>query len=80
MRSYSCFYRSIAKKNCREWSASLGDGGGDGDVAGRGGLAPLMDPRAFDNIIKFIIKPPEIRTHHSGGEAWNPWWRTAVLV
>ena len=40
----------------------------------------LQDPRAINNIIKFTIKPPRIRSQLRGDEAWNPWWRTTVLV
>jgi hypothetical protein len=40
----------------------------------------LQDPRAINNIIKFTIRPPRIRSHLRGDEAWNPWWRTSLLV
>jgi hypothetical protein len=40
----------------------------------------LQDPRSTNNIIKFSVKPPRIRSHTRGDEAWNPWWRTALLV
>jgi hypothetical protein len=40
----------------------------------------LQDPRAINNIIKFTIRPPRIRSYLRGDEAWYPWWRTALLV
>ena len=40
----------------------------------------LQDPRSIQNTIKFTVRPPRIRTHHKGDEAWNPWWRTALLI
>jgi len=40
----------------------------------------LQDPRSIQNPIKFTIKPPIIQTHHKGDAAWNPWWRTALLI
>jgi hypothetical protein len=40
----------------------------------------LQDPRAINNIIKFTFRPPRIRSHLRGDEAWNPWWRPALLV
>jgi hypothetical protein len=40
----------------------------------------FQDPRSINNIIKFSIKPPRIRSHTGGDEAWNPWWRTSLLV
>ena len=40
----------------------------------------LQDPRSINNIIKFSIKPPRIKSHHRGDEVWYPWWRTALLV
>jgi hypothetical protein len=37
MRSYICFYQSIAEKKCREYCGSLGGGtGGDVGVGGGG--------------------------------------------
>jgi len=40
----------------------------------------LQDPRAVHNNIKFTIRPPRTRSHLRGDEAWNPWWRTTLLV
>ena len=40
----------------------------------------LQDPRSVNNIIKFCVKPPRIRSHTRGDEVWSPWWRTALLV
>jgi hypothetical protein len=40
----------------------------------------LQDPRVINNIIKFTIRPPSIRSHLREDEAWNPWWRTALLI
>ncbi len=40
----------------------------------------LQDPNAINNIIKFTIRPPRIRSHLRRDEAWNPWWRTALLI
>jgi hypothetical protein len=40
----------------------------------------LQDPISINNIIKSSIKPPRIRSHTRRDEAWNPWWRTVVLV
>jgi hypothetical protein len=40
----------------------------------------LQDPRSINNIIKFSVKPPRIRSHTRGDESWNPWWRTTLLV
>ena len=40
----------------------------------------LQDPRLVNNIIKFFVIPPRIRPHTRGDEAWNPWWRAALLV
>jgi hypothetical protein len=40
----------------------------------------LQDPRSINNITNFSVKPPKIRSHTRGDEAWNPWWRTALLV
>ena len=31
-------------------------------------------------LIKFSIRPPRIRTHLRGDEAWNPWWKTILLI
>jgi hypothetical protein len=33
----------------------------------------LQDPRAIQGVIKFSIKPPRIRAHLRGDEAWTPW-------
>jgi hypothetical protein len=41
---------------------------------------PIQDPRSINNIVKFSVKPPRIRSHTRGDKAWNPWWRTALLV
>ena len=40
----------------------------------------LQDPRAINNIIKFTIRPSRVRSHLRGDEAWNPGWRTALLI
>jgi len=32
----------------------------------------LQDPRSINNIIKFSIKPPIIKSHHRGDEVWYP--------
>ena len=40
----------------------------------------LQDPRSTNKIIKFSVKPPKFRSHTRGDEAWNPWWRTTLLV
>jgi hypothetical protein len=40
----------------------------------------LQDPRSIQNTIKFTVRPPRIRTHLKGDGAWNPWWRTALLI
>jgi hypothetical protein len=40
----------------------------------------LQDPRAINNIIKFTIRPPRIRSYLRGDEAWNLWWRTTLLI
>ena len=40
----------------------------------------LQDPRSNQNTIMFTVRPPRIRTHLKGDGAWNPWWRTALLV
>ncbi len=40
----------------------------------------LQDPRAINNIIKFTIRPPRTRSHLRGDEAWNPWWRTSLMI
>ncbi len=40
----------------------------------------LQDPISINNIIKFSIKPPRIRSHTRGDDAWNPWWRTTLLI
>ena len=40
----------------------------------------LQDPRSINNIIKFSVKPPRIKSHHRGDAVWYPWWRTAILV
>ncbi len=37
-------------------------------------------PQAIQNIIKFTIRPLRIWSNLRGDEAWNPWWRTALLV
>jgi hypothetical protein len=40
----------------------------------------LQDPRSIQNTNNFSTRPPRIRTHLKGDEAWNPWWRTTLLV
>jgi hypothetical protein len=40
----------------------------------------LQDPRSIDNIIRFSVKLPRIRSHTRGDEAWNLWWRTTLVV
>jgi hypothetical protein len=40
----------------------------------------LQDARSINNIVKSSVKPPIIRSHTKGDEAWNPWWRTTMLV
>jgi hypothetical protein len=40
----------------------------------------LQDPRDIINIVKFTIKPSRIWSHLRGDEAWNPWWRTTLLI
>jgi hypothetical protein len=40
----------------------------------------LQDPRSILNTIMFTVRPSEIRSHLTGNGAWNPWWRSAMLV
>ncbi len=41
----------------------------------------LHGPRSIQNVIKFtVLRPPRIRCHLREDEAWNPWWRTTLLV
>ncbi len=40
----------------------------------------LTHPESHGDPIKYIIRPPRLRSNLRGDTYWAPWWRTTILV